>query len=179
VNGQLPLVMQDGTHIVSFFHDQIMTTCFENDVRSTPDELLGRVLPTKPSRGNNFNGALKVAKVVMERHWSSERAPVVIFLSDGACSFSEKPMYALCESAKNLGKALSFHGVSFGPVAKPESLYTMAEIARKVQATVPADPNSPVVESSSAAALKTVCLAKTFLDLAESLRKPRASLLRN
>jgi len=88
-------------------------------------------------------------------------------------------MYALCRSAKKLGKALSFHGVSFGPVAKPQSLRRMAEIAREVRATVPVDPTSPVVESSSAQALETVCLAETFLDLAESLRKPRASLLRN
>lgn len=75
----------------------------------------------------------------------------------------------------------------------------MAEIAKQVQATVPADPRSPVVESSSVQALGTVSphktfdslinltdriqcqvrLAETFLDLAESLKKPRASLLRN
>jgi hypothetical protein len=56
------------------FHDQIMTTCFENNLESTPDQLLERLLPTSPSRGNSFDGALKAAKAMMERHWSSERS---------------------------------------------------------------------------------------------------------
>jgi hypothetical protein len=56
------------------FHDQIMITCFENDLESAPDQLLGRLLGTVPSRGNNFEGALRAAKAVMERHWSSERS---------------------------------------------------------------------------------------------------------
>jgi hypothetical protein len=59
-------------------------------------------------------------------------------------------------------KALSFHGISFGPVAKPESLRRMAEIAREVQATDPGVPGSLVVESSSAEALETVSFRKNF-----------------
>ena len=43
----------------------------------------------------------------------------------------------------------------------------MAEIARKVQATDPVDPSSPVVESSSAEALETVSFRKTFDSLAD------------
>lgn len=56
------------------FHDQTTTTCFANDLRSTPDQLLRRLLPTSPSLGNNFNAALGAAKAMMERHWSSERS---------------------------------------------------------------------------------------------------------
>ena len=75
-------------------------------------------------------------------------------------------IYSCFQVSLSNSKALSFHGVSFGPVAKPESLRRMAEIARKVQATDPADPSSPVVESSSAEALETVSFRETFDSLA-------------
>jgi len=163
----------------AIFHDHYMTTCFANDFTSTPDQLLEFLLPTIADGDNDFDGALKAAQTMMERFWSPERAPVVIFLSDGIWNVTDQVMYALCHSAVRLGKALSFHAVSFGPVAASQSLRRMAEMAREVQATVPADPASPVVESSYAEALHTVNLAQTFLGLAESLRKPRASLLRN
>ena len=50
-----------------------MTTCFANDFTSTPDELLGLLLPTRASGSNDFDGALKAAQVAMERFWSAER----------------------------------------------------------------------------------------------------------
>lgn len=56
------------------FHDEITTPCFENDLGSTPDQLLERLLPIRPSGGNSFNLALNAAKATMEHHWSSERS---------------------------------------------------------------------------------------------------------
>ena len=98
----------------------------------------------------------------------------------------------------NRSKPLSFHSVSFGPATN--TLRRMAQIALEVQSSAPRDPLLPataLVDSSFAEALDTVrcdCftiliriilnqensqvrLAETFLGIAESLRKPRGSLL--
>jgi hypothetical protein len=53
-------------------------------------------------------------------------------------------------------KALSFHGVAFGPDSS-QSLRRMVQIAGEVEDTVPADPASPgATKSSYAEALDTV-----------------------
>jgi len=163
----------------AIFHDAIMTTCFANDFTSTPDQMLQRLLPTSAGGSNDFDGALKAAQAAMERFWSAERAPVVIFLSDGEWNVTDQVMHTLCRSAVRLGKTLSFHGVAFGPDSAQQSLRRMVQIAREVETTVPTDCASPAVESSYAEALDTINLAQTFLGLAESLRKPRASLIRS
>jgi len=115
----------------------------------------------------------------MTQHWSNDRSPVVIFLSDGECRVEDATIRSICRAAINLGKPLSFHTVSFGPHNEP--LRRMAQIAREVEATAPPDPLLPRdahVESSYAAALDSVRLAETFLGLANSLRKTRGSLMR-
>lgn len=68
--------------------------------------------------------------------------------------------YDFCSRGSN-SKPLSFHGVSFGPQSS-QSLPKMAKIAREVENTVPADPASPVVQSSSAEALHTVSFLLDF-----------------
>lgn len=117
----------------------------------------------------------------MEKYFSTERAPVVIFLSDGECELDNQTVQDLCRSAVHLGKPLSFHAVSFGQDAWAATLRRMAHIALDVQNNAPPDPlvpTSATVLSSYSEALDTVRLAETFLGIAESLRKPRGSLLR-
>ena len=93
-------------------------------------------------------------------------------------------------------RPLSFHTISFGPWNG--SLRRMAEVAGEVQ-RANIDPTRPTVPSSYIEAEDTVCvtpkisicsihrfcivfnqvvLAETFLGIAESLRKPRGSLIR-
>ncbi|THH11646.1 hypothetical protein EW145_g511 [Phellinidium pouzarii] len=152
---------------------------FSNDFSSTPDQLLTKVLPTTAGGGTNFDSALGVTERLMERHWSTERAPIVIFLSDGECSMTDNVMYSLCRKAVGLGRALSFHSVSFGPDGSSTWLRRMAQIAQEVQSRAPRDPllqANAVVESSYSVALDSVRLAETFLGIAESLRKTRAGV---
>jgi hypothetical protein len=168
------------SYSVILFHSNT-TNSITNDFTSTPDQLLAAVLPFGAGGGTNFAAAFRAAQTVMETNWSSERTPVVIFLSDGIDSITDQRVQDLCRSAVQLGKPLSFHSVSFGQENTSASLRRMAQIALEVQNSAPRDPLAPAaatVLSSYAEALDTVRLAETFLGIAESLRKPRGSLLR-
>lgn len=151
-----------------------------NDFTSTPDQLLDAMLPYRAGGGTNFSAALRAGGAVMEQHWSTERTPVMIFLSDGECSVSDTAIQDICLSAVRLGKPLSFHSISFGPDTSSSSLRRMANVALGIQNNAPRNPQTPAtasVPSSFAIALDTVRLAETFLGIAESLRKPRGSLV--
>jgi len=115
----------------------------------------------------------------MEAHWSSDRAPVVIFLSDGECGVSDNVIYDLCNRAVALKKPLSFHAVSFGDVAWSSSLRRMVTVAEQVAKAAPKDPLVPVVPCTYTDAIDTIRLTETFLNIADSLKKPRASLIRS
>ena len=49
------------------------TNVLANDFTSTPDQLLGIVLAEGPSFGTDFSEALRAARAIMERYWSTER----------------------------------------------------------------------------------------------------------
>ncbi|KAH8114638.1 hypothetical protein DFH11DRAFT_1508680 [Phellopilus nigrolimitatus] len=154
---------------------------FNNDFSSPPDGLLDKLLNYSPSGWTNFDAALAMTQSIMERHWSTERAPIVIFLSDGECDMTDSIMYTLCRKAVSLGRALSFQAVSFGPEGSSTWLRRMTQIAQEVQSNAPRDPLLPanaVVESSYSVALDSVRLWETFLGIAESLRKTRGGLIR-
>ncbi|KAH8094847.1 hypothetical protein BXZ70DRAFT_339404 [Cristinia sonorae] len=150
-------------------------TCVDSDFTSTPDDLLTQLLGHDVAGGTNYTVALNQAQSTMEANWSTERSPVVIFLSDGECSVNDETVRALCRRAIALGRALSFHAVAFGP--RNEALRRMAQIANEVESRAPQDPMHPLVASSYTEALDTVRLAETFLGLADSLRKPRGALV--
>lgn len=130
-------------------------------------------------KGNQiFGWRLRVITLSTELIICLNRAPVVIFLSDGEWNVTDQVMHTLCRSAVRLGwgclfqyilfialsndsnnpnsKTLSFHGVAFGPDSAQQSLRRMVQIAREVETTVPTDCASPAVESSYAEALDTV-----------------------
>ncbi|KAG1764551.1 hypothetical protein EDD22DRAFT_883267 [Suillus occidentalis] len=169
---------RDSYSVILF--DSAVTNAFVNDFVSSPDQLLDAVLRYSADGGTNFTAAIQRAQSVMEQHWSTERSPVIIFLSDGECRIADQTIQDLCRSAVRLGKALSFHAVSFGPDRASTSLRRMTQIALDIQNNAPRDPLAPAaatVASSYTQALDTVQLAETFLGIAESLRKPRGSLI--
>ncbi|KAF9231332.1 hypothetical protein BU15DRAFT_68422 [Melanogaster broomeanus] len=171
-------VRRDAYSVVLF--DQTIETPIINDFASTPDQLLDILLPFETDLGTDFTTAIQRAQAIMEQNWSTERSPVIIFLSDGECGIADDTMQDLCRTAIRLGKAVSFHSVSFGPDGSSTYLRRMAEIARGVQNNAPRDPLAPAaatVLSSYTRALDTVQLAETFLVIAESLRRPRGALL--
>jgi len=160
---------------VILFNETPRLIC-NNDFASSPDGLLDHVLTYGTGWGTNFDGTLAFTQAHMESSWSTERAPVVIFLSDGEARVSSTVVRELCRKAIALGQPLSFHTVSFGPYN--DRLQRMAQIALEVQTSVPQNPTSPGVPSSYTEALDTIRLAETFLGIAECLRKPRAALIR-
>ncbi|KAI9443938.1 hypothetical protein H4582DRAFT_1807523, partial [Lactarius indigo] len=162
-----------------------------NDFTSSPDELLDIVLNEKTKWGTNFAAALQAGQAIMADNWSTERTPIMIFLSDGEGELPETEIQDLCRSAIQHGKPLSFHAVAFGPDISSRSsgsnsreyfaLRTMAQLALRIQTKAPPDPLFPAaarIPSSFSSALDTVHLAETFLGIAESLRKTRGSLMR-
>ncbi|KAF9233644.1 hypothetical protein BU15DRAFT_90252 [Melanogaster broomeanus] len=151
-----------------------------NDFTSSLDQLLDMVLRYGADGGTNFDFAIRRAQQVMEQNWSTARTPVIIFLSDGICTITDQVMQDLSRSAIRFGKPLSFHSVSFGPNADSATLRRMTQIALDAQNSAPPDPLAPAsnkVLSTFSQALDTVQLAETFLGIAESLRKPRGSLM--
>ncbi|KAG8979788.1 hypothetical protein FRB93_009789, partial [Tulasnella sp. JGI-2019a] len=68
---------------------------------------------------------------------------------------------------------------SFGPASSSSSLRRMVMIAEQVaQNASNRDPLAPLVPCSYTDAMDTIRLAETFLTIADSLKKPRASLIR-
>ncbi|KAI9455502.1 hypothetical protein HD554DRAFT_2207426 [Boletus coccyginus] len=164
---------------VALFNDEVVTPIVK-DFASTPDQLLNTLLGFKAGGCTNFDLAIQRTQAIMEESWSTERFPVIIFLSDGECSISDHIMQDLCRAAVRLGNAVSFHAVSFGPDGSSIYLRRMAEIAEGAQKNAQKDPLAPAaatIPSSYGQALDTVQLAETFLGIAESLRKPRGALM--
>lgn len=169
---------RDSYSIILF--DESVVDAVVNDFSSSPDQLLDAVLRHNTSVGTNFTAAIQHAQSVMEQHWSTERTPVVIFLSDGECPIENQTVQDLCRAAVRLGKALSFHSVSFGRNKYSATLKRMFQLALEIQNNAPRNTLAPAavtVPSSYTKALDTVHLAETFLGIAESLTKPRGSLI--
>jgi hypothetical protein len=169
------IARRDSYSIILFDHTTV--TALQNDFTSAPDALLATVLKYRPDGGTDFTSALQVARQAMETHWSTERTPVVIFLSDGEASMPDNAVSDICRRALARGKPLSFHAVGFG-TPNNQVLKRMAEIATQIQSTAPPDPLHPAVPSSYTEALDTIRLAETFLGLADSLTKPRGFLMK-
>ncbi|KAG8962040.1 hypothetical protein FRC05_005627 [Tulasnella sp. 425] len=153
-------------------------TRIENDSTSTSDQLLDRLLQVRALGQTSFNAALEQARTIMADNWSTDRSPVVIFLSDGECGFNDSKICDLCNQAVARGKPLSFHAVSFGKDSSSASLRRMVAVAEKVVQDDPRDQLAPVVPCSYSDAADTIRLAETFINIANSLKKPRAALLR-
>jgi len=161
---------------VILFNEQA-TVRLSNDFTSSPEQVINHCL-NRSTGGTNFNAALRSAQSVMEGNWSTERSPVIVFLSDGECSLPDQTTYDICNSAVRLGKGLSFYTVSFGPDSSSQSLRRMAQIAEEVYRRAPRDPLAPAVQDSCSytRAIDTIRLAETFLHIADSLKGKRAAL---
>ncbi|KAG8713471.1 hypothetical protein FRC09_018671 [Ceratobasidium sp. 395] len=128
---------EDAYSVITF--DRHSTTRIANDFTSTADQLVNQLILQLTGWGTNFHGALLQTQSLIEAHWSSDRAPVVVFLSDGEGSIENNSVYDLCRTCVRLGKALAFYTVSFGSRTSPTSLRRMADIAHEVYASAPQD----------------------------------------
>ncbi|KAH9047539.1 hypothetical protein EDB83DRAFT_2267127 [Lactarius deliciosus] len=180
LDAQEPAVTRRDAYSVILFNEST-TAAVVNDFTSSPDQLLDMLLSHKAKGKTDFARALRAAQTIMVRKWSTERTPIMIFLSDGKCAVSDEVVQDLCRSALQHGKPLSFHTVSFGPDSSVPILRKMAQIALEIQESAPQNPGLPVAASvppsSFATALDTVRLMEAFLGIADSMRKPRGSLV--
>ncbi|KAG8795916.1 hypothetical protein FRC12_008171 [Ceratobasidium sp. 428] len=168
---------QDAYSVVTF--NRTPVTRVSNDFTSTTDQLIGQLISHRSSGGTNFNAALAHAQELIQANWSSDRAPALVFLSDGMCTLQDNSVHDLCRMCVQLGKPLALYTVSFGPETYSTSLRQMANIAQSVYASAPRDAftaarGNPCSHSN---AIGSIQLAETFLDIANSLQKPRASLI--
>jgi len=178
--GQEPAFTRQDSYSVILFNDLAATLV--NGVTGSPDQLLDIMLRQNISGGTDFATGLREAEDVMVENWSTERTPIMIFLSDGLSKVSDETVRDICRTATHLGKPLSFHSVSFGPEYAVPVLRRMAAIALEEQENACQNPGGPAAASgppsSFTKALDTVQLTETFLDIADSMRKPRGSLIR-
>lgn len=174
-NAQLGGHRRDAYSLIFFSKNPL--TCVENDFTSSPDELLNSCLRYKPGENENYTLAIRKAQNIMTSHWSTERTPVLVFLSDGESAIGDKPMQDICRAAVRHGMPLSFHAVSFGPDERSAVLRRMVQIAQEVERNAPRNPLTDSIPSSYTRALDTVHLTATFQGFANSLTKARGSLL--
>ncbi|PVF91137.1 hypothetical protein CPB86DRAFT_409853 [Serendipita vermifera] len=170
---------RDAYSIITFESSASVT--ISNDTSSDPDQLLDLILSNANYYGGtNFTRAIETIQTQLENTWSTERSPVVIFLSDGECAISDSTVYDLCRSAIRLGRPLALYTVSFGRESSSSSLRRIATVAGEVYESAPPDPLAPVGVNpcTYTSALSTVQLANTFMNIAESLKNPRAALSR-
>ncbi|KAH9171597.1 hypothetical protein EDB89DRAFT_1093696 [Lactarius sanguifluus] len=174
-NAQFGGRRRDAYSIIFFSQDPL--TCVEHDFTSSPDELLTLCLRYRPYENENYTLAIEKAQAIMTSHWSAERAPVIIFLSDGESHIGNNTVSNICQAAVSRGMPLSFHAVSFGPENRSAVLRRMVQIAQEVENSVPRNSPTNGITSSFTKALDTVQLAATFQGFANSLTKTRGSLL--
>ncbi|KAG8917959.1 hypothetical protein FRC02_002744 [Tulasnella sp. 418] len=167
----------------------------DQDHTSSPDQLLNKVLATSTSGKAYFDGASKKAQTCMENNWAADRAPAIIFLSNGECNASDSVIYDLCNKAVELGSALisilsrssvpftnalitsqplSLHAVLVGNSRRSEFLRRMATIAEQVARIAR---TSQPVPCGYTETIDTIRLPETS-NLAASFTKPKASLIR-
>ncbi|KAH9047481.1 hypothetical protein EDB83DRAFT_2317547 [Lactarius deliciosus] len=182
---QEPTVTRRDAYSVILFND-FTTNVVVNDFTSSPGPALRYYATSSRLRWNKLcyssprspshHGAKLEHRKLLE-----PRIPIMIFLSDGQSAVSDEVVQDLCRSALRLGKQLSFHAVSFGPDSSVPILRKMAQIALGIQESAPQNAGLPaaasVPPSSFATALDTVRLTETFLGIADSMRKPRGSLV--
>ncbi|CAE6486977.1 unnamed protein product, partial [Rhizoctonia solani] len=168
---------QDAYSVVTFNNSP--TTRLANNFTSTTDQLLSQLVQTSASGGTNFNSALAHAQTLIRTHWNSDKAPVLVFLSDGQCSLDRNTLYDMCRACVQLGKPLALYSVSFGPEQSSAPLREMARIAGEVYVSAPRNILGNIQGNPCAYynAIDSIQLADTFLGISNSLQKPRASLI--
>jgi hypothetical protein len=70
-NAQIGGVRRDAYSLIFFNHEP--WTSIENDLTSSPDELLTAALRYKAEGGKDFTCALRRTQSIMNAHWSTER----------------------------------------------------------------------------------------------------------
>lgn len=157
-------------------HESTATARITNDLTSTTEQIIDQLISYGVGGGNHFGRAIEMAHKVIQENWHAERAPVVIFLSDGEDAIQDETVRRLCQLCKRLGKPLEFYTVAFSGSAHTQALLQMVHVARAEYAS-----DGRAAEASKHCAnldaIDSIQLATTFENIAKSLKKPRAALI--
>ncbi|KAF8341339.1 uncharacterized protein EI90DRAFT_2905822 [Cantharellus anzutake] len=168
-------IRRDAYSVVVF--NDTAATIIANDLTRDAGALLSPLLRMGPDGGTNFSAAIGEAHRVMERNWSADRAPCVIFLSDGEANTPSQELRAICDEAVFLGRPLSFFTVSFAAGSYSPVLDSMSTLATDIYRR--ASPGaSHDIPCGSYYAIDSIQLAQTFLGIADSMRQTRGALVR-
>ncbi|CAE6523134.1 unnamed protein product [Rhizoctonia solani] len=128
---------QDAYSIVIF--DDRAEIRVQNDLTSTTDQLINRLIPHRYIGGGGtcFSEALRMAQQTIERNWHADRAPMIVFLSDGEDSIDRSKVEQLCKKCTQLGHALAFYSISFGSDSSSSYLRLMVNVADGIFRTAP------------------------------------------
>ncbi|EUC62868.1 von willebrand factor type A domain protein, partial [Rhizoctonia solani AG-3 Rhs1AP] len=140
------VVREDHYSVVAF--DDEAEARVENDWRLTTNQLVDKLIPQEhvSCGGTDFEKAIEVAHEVLERSWSSQRAPILVFLSDGEGWINEESIRNLCNLSVKLGQALAFYAISFGLDTESDPLRLMVSVAEQVFQSAPASAKDSIIE---------------------------------
>ncbi|CAE6534558.1 unnamed protein product, partial [Rhizoctonia solani] len=172
---------QDAYSIVIF--DDRAEIRVQNDLTSTTDQLINRLIPHRYIGGGGtcFSEALRMAQQTIERNWHADRAPMIVFLSDGEDSIDRSKVEQLCKKCTQLGHALAFYSISFGSDSSSSYLRLMVNVADGIFRTAPMTARGAMrgadIPCKYSTAIDSVQLAATFMSISEALPRSRASVL--
>ncbi|CUA71928.1 hypothetical protein RSOLAG22IIIB_09938 [Rhizoctonia solani] len=178
------LVREDHYSVVVF--DEEAEARVSNDWRLTTNQLVDKLIPQQvvAGYGTNFEEAIKIAHEVIERSWSSQRAPILVFLSDGEARIGEQSIRNLCNLSVKLGQALAFYAISLGLDSDSDSLRLMVSVAEQVFQAAPTsakgaykgqDPPCKYFSNT----MTSIQLTNTFVKISKSLPKLSSIQLSN
>ncbi|KDN34398.1 hypothetical protein RSAG8_12515, partial [Rhizoctonia solani AG-8 WAC10335] len=176
------VVREDHYSVVVF--DNKAEARVENDWRLTTNQLVDKLIPQKYVHGcgTNFEEGIKVAHEVLEKNWSSQRAPILVFLSDGEGWIEEESIRNLCNLSVKLGQALAFYAISFGPDSESNSLRLMVSVAEQAFQGAPSSAKGAYMGQDPPCkyfsnTMTSIQLSNTFVRISNSLPKLRASVI--
>ncbi|KAJ3218698.1 hypothetical protein HDU67_004480 [Dinochytrium kinnereticum] len=134
--------------------DHAPSVAFANGANFSSQTILSNAVHFNVNGGTDFDRALEAAYNVIVGNWDDDRIPVVLFLSDGECGYSETHLRWYCDQSPSLSgmatTAMSYHGSAGGATMGLGGFYP---------------------------ALDEVQLSNHFVNVAQSLMKAKPSLI--
>ncbi|ORY42725.1 hypothetical protein BCR33DRAFT_680193 [Rhizoclosmatium globosum] len=158
---------QDAYSVVLF--DTGCVVPVENDFNSSPTELLSVLQNYFDCGGTDFARAMREVQNLIDRHWSDDCTPMVIFLSDGGDSYPQREMRVFTDSLLAKQTPVQFHTVGFGNY----SFETLSQMVNECNAKNRSAGND--YNCGAYTAIGEIKLTETFMGIADSLTK-RAAL---
>ncbi|CAG8505521.1 11511_t:CDS:10 [Funneliformis caledonium] len=154
---------------------QAVIVPFENQELSNPKILLDKMTEHQPLGGTRFELAIQKAGSLITSHYDPARTNIIIFLSDGECNTPEKQLRDICKENQTIRTPLYLYTVLFSSDSGISSLKEMATIAQTYHVNAI---SSGGLHCQFTQAINEINLVDHFINVAESLRKHKPTLLK-